>query len=109
MTRDIAFPFGRVHLEHGHRSGGVSPEFVASCRCAYFFSGHTHRKLAFHHPFGTWQFNPGSLMKPRGGAKGSFLLLEVDEASGELLSYRFALVDPKSGEEVEGGEEKRFA
>ena len=104
LTRDLRFPFGVVHLEHGNRTGGITKEYVESLHCKYFFSGHTHKKLAIYHPFGCWQFNPGSLIKPRDGEYGSFLFVDVRKDDGKLVSYQFHLVDPKTGEEIPGGE-----
>lgn len=104
LTRDVRFPFGTVHLEHGHRAEGFDEEYLKSLHCKYFFSGHTHRKLALFHPWGLWQFNPGSLVRPRDGDLGSFLFIDLRKEDGKLVAYEFHLLDKWTGEEIPGGE-----
>lgn len=108
VTRDVRFAFGTVHLEHGNRWSGITDEYVNSLGCRFFLSGHTHRKLAKRLPSGVWMFNPGSLIRPRDGEYGSYLLVDVDSESGNVLSYEFHLVDTQTGEEIPGGEKKEF-
>lgn len=101
ITRDVKFPFGTVHLEHGNRTDGITQEYIESLNCKYFFSGHTHKKLQAKLPNGTYQFNPGSLVRPRDGMFGSFLLIDVDFETGELVKAQFKEVDPVLGIELD--------
>lgn len=103
ITRDVRFAFGTVHLEHGNRWDGIDDDYIASLGCKIFLSGHTHRKLARQLPNGSWQFNPGSLVRPRDGSLGSYLLIDVDEKTGQVLHYEFHLVEIDTGLEVPGG------
>lgn len=100
-TRDIPFPFGRVHLEHGNRYDGITDEYIDSLGCAIFLSGHTHRKLVHRTPKGVWVLNPGSLTRPRDGDLGSYLTCDVDQETGQLSNVIFHLVDPETGNEFE--------
>lgn len=100
ITRDVKFPFGTVHLEHGNRTGGITSEYIKSCNCKYFFSGHTHKKLFNELDGEIYQFNPGSLMRPRDGMFGSFLFIDLDDQTGKLISYQFKLIDPVTGIEI---------
>lgn len=104
ITRDVPFPFGTVHLEHGNRWDGITPEYVESIGCKIFLSGHTHRKLAKKLPSGVWVFNPGSLIRPRDGEYGSYLLIDLNRETGEIERYSFHFVDTVTGEEIPGGE-----
>lgn len=106
-TRDIVFPFGKVHLEHGNRFDGISDEYIKETGCKIFLSGHTHRKLARKLDNGVWQFNPGSLVRPRDGEFGSYLLIDVDE-KGKILHYEFHLIDIDTGDEVKILDESFF-
>lgn len=100
ITRDVRFPFGVVHLEHGNRYGGVTDDYIRSLGCKYFLSGHTHKKLERVLDGDIYQFNPGSLVRPRDGMFGSFLFLDVDFDDGRLVKSQFKLVDPVTGIEI---------
>jgi len=100
-TRDPIFAFGTVHLEHGNRYKGITDEYIESLGCKFFFYGHTHRKDARRLKNGCYIFNPGSLVRPRDGEFGSYLIIDVDQRKGEVLSYEFHLIDINTGEEVQ--------
>lgn len=102
-TRDIVFPFGTIHLEHGHMISGNIQAYIKATGRRIFLSGHTHVKLAKLYEDGIWQFNPGSLVRPRDGMYGSYLLIDVDRTTGKVYHYEFHLVDTLMGTEVEGG------
>lgn len=95
-TRDIVFPFGKVHLEHGNRWDGITDEYVLSLGCRIFLSGHTHRKLARKLSNGVWILNPGSLTRPRDGNLGSYLIADISE-KGDIRTLAFHTLDPETG------------
>lgn len=101
LTRDIPFRFGTVHLEHGNRTEGITPEYADSLGCKLLLHGHTHRKRIERTPGENWTVNPGSLTRPRDGSLGSYLILDVDEETGEIIEYTFHMIDVFTGEEVE--------
>lgn len=100
-TRDIVFSFGNIHLEHGNRYEGITDEYIKSTNCFIFLSGHTHKKLARKINDNLYQFNPGSLVRPRDGEYGSYLLIDVDEDEKKVISYEFHLIDINTGDEVD--------
>ncbi len=101
VTRDVHFPFGIVHLEHGNRFDGITEEYIDSVGCKIFLFGHTHRKFLGRTRSGVWVMNPGSLVLPRDGKLGSYLIAEIDNQSGEVRKAEFHLVEPDTGREVE--------
>ena len=75
LTKDIATPYGTMHLEHGIL--GNSEAYVKTKKCKIFLSGHTHRRY-FKKYDDIYVFNPGSLSKPRDGYY-SYLILDITE------------------------------
>lgn len=100
LTRDIPFSFGTVHLEHGNRTGGITPEYAASLGCRILIYGHTHRKRIERLESGIGIVNPGSLTRPRDGDYGSYLVLDVDDNTGEITRYAFHMIDVWTGKQV---------
>ena len=39
-------------------------------------------------------------MRPRDGMFGSFLFIDLDDQTGNLISYQFKLIDPVTGIEI---------
>ena len=80
--KNIETPYGILHMEHGVR--GNSEEYVKSCNCKIFLSGHTHRREALKYN-DIYVFNPGSLSRPRDGHK-SYLILDINS---DGVDYKF--------------------
>jgi uncharacterized protein len=86
-VRDIRTKWGTIHMEHGDNYSHLTKEYIESLHCFIFLFGHTHCR---EHGYDgkTYIFNPGSLTEPRDSAEGSYLLLNIDEDSGEL-TYQY--------------------
>ena len=87
LTRDIEVLGKKIHFEHGHRYGALKYENIEKLGCDIFLFGHTHCRLADKYK-NTYIFNPGSLVRPRDGSKGTYLILTIDDFTKEL-SYEF--------------------
>lgn len=79
--------WGTIHMEHGDRLLAQNKYYIENLNCFIYLFGHTHRKYAGK--IGdTYVFNPGSLTRPRDGADGSYLIITIDDSTGEL-TYEF--------------------
>lgn len=84
ISRRINTDYGDIFLEHGcyHH---LSDEYIKSLNCLIFLSGHTH-KHSFRMIGSTYVFNPGSLIKPRDGTKGTYLVITL---TNNKVDYEF--------------------
>ena len=91
LVRDIEYPFGKIHMEHGHHINYiVFDRYVESKNCDIFLFGHTHKKT-YQKVGHTFVFNPGSTSRPRDGKQGSYLILNFED--NKFVSHEFKLLD----------------
>ena len=91
LSRDIEVLGKKIHFEHGNRYGALDYKNIEKLNCDIFLFGHTHCRLAQKYN-DIFIFNPGSLIRPRDGIKGTYLILNIDDFTREI-SYEFKEVD----------------
>ncbi len=87
LKRDIKTKFGTIHVEHGNLFSALTYSYISSLNCYIYLFGHTHERCA-KKVDNTYIFNPGSLTEPRDSSLGSYLIIEINDESGEL-NYKF--------------------
>ena len=91
LFRDIEVLNKKIHIEHGNRYGALEYKNIEKLDCDIFLFGHTHCKHA--EKFGkTYIFNPGSLVRPRDGNKGTYLIIDINEITKEI-TYKFKEIE----------------
>ncbi len=92
LKRDIPTKWGLIHMEHGNLYGSRSKAYIESLGCFIYLFGHTHVPESGYDGK-TYVFNPGSLTRPRETSNGTYLLLDIDEKTGQvthrLMEYVF--------------------
>jgi uncharacterized protein len=92
LKRDLDYPFGRIHMEHGNYIDYHNfSKYIANTHSFIFLFGHTHEKF-FKKINDTYVFNPGSISRPRDSDKGSYLIIDINEKTLEV-THRFVDVD----------------
>lgn len=76
--------YGNIFITHGHKYYNISPYLIKSKNAKLFIFGHTHCKY-LEQIDDTYVLNPGSLVRPRDGIKGSYAIIELDENKCEII------------------------
>lgn len=74
----IKTEYGDIYVTHGHTLYSISPYLIESKNAKVFIFGHTHKKY-FEKINESYVLNPGSLVKPRDGSKGTYAIIYLDK------------------------------
>ena len=74
----IKTEYGNIYVTHGHTLYSISPYLIESKNAKVFIFGHTHKKY-FEKINESYVLNPGSLVKPRDGSKGTYAIIYLDK------------------------------
>ena len=90
-SRDIVVADKKIHIEHGNRYGALDTKNIEKLNCDIFLFGHTHCKYV-QKLNNTYIFNPGSLVRPRDGSEGTYLIINIDDKT-KKINFKFKEVD----------------
>lgn len=79
----IKTEYGNIYVTHGHKYYNISPYLIESKNAKLFIFGHTHKKY-YNKINETYVVNPGSLVKPRDGIKGTYAIINLDNNKCEV-------------------------